>query len=133
MNVRPHDVLAFLGATVLALATATALDALGLGRMQSLAERVELGAIAAALGAVQGALWPWLLAKRKSGRAAAVGALVGGTTAFLLVRSTLPWLDLGTIAAGPPGELPLVVLPLASVIAVGATFRRGADSRLSAS
>jgi len=44
-----------------------------------------------------------------------VGAVVAGAAELVLVRAPLGWLELG---AGPPGALPLVALPLVSVLAV---------------
>lgn len=109
------ELLAFTGALVLSLAVAVGLDPRTPGKMI---------AAATVLGAVQGFLWLRLLVQKTNPRAAFIGAIAGFVVAFLLTRSTLPWIDFGAIDGGVPGELPLVVLPLASLIALGATFRR---------
>lgn len=129
-------------ALVAALAAAAALDVAGLGRFTAPASTVGLVITAAALGAVQSALWPTLLrdgrdaagpgrGRRVHASRAAIGVLVAGAFAFLLGRASFGWFDLGALAAGAPGELPLVVLPLASVLAVAAAWpaRTGAPRK----
>jgi hypothetical protein len=112
--------LSLIGAAVLALACAAALDAMGAGTLAF--GFVGCGA-AAALGAAQAMLWPALLIDwRVTGRRAAAGGVVAGTTAFVLGRAPFGWLDLGALAAGLPGELQLIVLPIASTVAVIAVW-----------
>ena len=107
--------LSLAGAVVVALGCAGALDAMGVTTLPL--GPVGCGA-AAALGASQAVIWPALLvdARVTSGRAT-VGAIVAATAAFTLGHSPFGWLDLGALAAGMPGELQLVVLPLASALA----------------
>jgi len=112
--------LSLAGAVVLALACAAALDAMG-------ATTVAFGVLgccaAAALGAAQAMLWPALLLDRRvTSRRAVVGGVVAGTAAFALGRAPFGWLDLGAVAAGLPGELQLVVLPVVSALAVIAVW-----------
>lgn len=112
--------LSLAGAVVLALACAAALDAVGV-------TTVEFGLLAcgaaAALGAAQAMLWPALLLERRfTSRRALVGGLTAGAAAFALGRAPFGWLDLGAVAAGLPGELELVVLPVVSALAVLAAW-----------
>lgn len=112
--------LSLAGAVVVALTCAVALDALG-------ASTVPFGLLgcccAATLGAAQALAWPALLVDRLvSTRRAVVGGVVAGTGAFALGRAPLGWLDLGAVAAGLVGELPLFVLPIVSALAVIAAW-----------
>lgn len=113
--------LSLVGAAVLALACAAALDALG---VTTVAFGVLGCSAAAALGAAQATLWPALLLDRRrlTSRAALVGGVTAGIAAFVLGRAPFGWLDLGAVAAGLPGELQLVVLPFASTLAVLAAW-----------
>lgn len=108
--------LALMGALVVALAAAALLDALGVGWLRR--DHSVPVVSAALLGGMQALAWGALRGGERHLRHALVGATVGGATGFLLVRAPVAWVDLGAIAAGPPGELPLVVLPLASILAV---------------
>jgi len=103
----------FFLALVAALAAATLLDALGISwlRRETLVPIVS-AAVVGALQAVAWSLRPDLL------RRAAVGGVVAGAAELVLVRAPLGWLELGALGAGPPGALPLVVLPIVSVLAV---------------
>lgn len=124
--------LSLAGAVVLALACAGALDAVGI-------TTVAFGAVgcsaAAALGAAQATLWPaLLLGCRPTSQKAVVGGITAGVAAFALGHAPFGWLDLGAVAAGPPGELALVVLPVVSGLAVLAAWPiavRDSESRQS--
>lgn len=115
-------VLAGLGALVLGLGCAAALDAMGIGSFapHRLASLVGV----ALLGGVEAAAWPALLEHRVDVRRALPGGVVAGLLAFVLARAPFGWLDLGALGAGAPGDLPLLVVPLVSVVAVAATWPR---------
>jgi hypothetical protein len=115
-----------IGAVVVGLLLSSALDdAAGLARLGPSSSRAALGiGVIAATGAVQGAGWPWLLARSRARpvRDASAGALVAGLAAAMAVHASLGWVDLGPFGAGPPGELSLLVAPLAQLLAVLATL-----------
>ncbi len=122
--------LSLAGAVVLALGCAGALDAMG---VTTIAFGVVGCCAAGALGAAQAVLWPALLVDRRvTMLRASVGGIVAATTAFVLGDAPFGWLDLGALAAGLPGELPLVVMPLASVLALVAVWPTTAAAPVSA-
>lgn len=112
--------LSMLGAVVLGLGCAAALDAAGIGSFAPYRLASLLGVML--LGGVEAAAWPALFEHRAHARRALSGAVVAGVVAFVLARAPFGWLDLGALGAGAPGDLPLLVLPLISVLAVTATW-----------
>lgn len=114
--------LSLLGSAVVGLSCAAALDAMGMGSFANHRAWSIVGT--SFLGALQALLWPRLLYVRDRGevlsgqRCAAACGILAGTTAFLLSRAPFGWLDLGGLGAGCPGDLPVIVLPATSVLAV---------------
>jgi hypothetical protein len=119
--------LALLGTFVLGLACAAALDAMGIGSFGP--HRLSSLVGVALLGGVEAAAWPALLEHGVEVRRALPGAVVAGVLAFVLARAPFGWLDLGALGAGAPGDVPLLVVPLVTVVAVAATWPRAAATR----
>lgn len=120
-------VLATVLAAVLGMGWAAVLDALRIGSFAS--HRVTSIFGVAVLGGLEAALLPALFHRRPTMKRALVGALVGALGAFVVSRAPLGWLDLGAIAAGAPGDLPLFVIPLVTTLAVFATWPREETAR----
>jgi hypothetical protein len=113
------------GALVIAFAAVVALELAGIRSFgRDLADLARGVAAALALGALQGALWPWLWNRRdEAARSAGAGALVGGLSAFIVAGATSPWIALGPLGAGSLGEIPIVPLSISQLLAALAVSR----------
>lgn len=94
-------------------------DVFGLARFGPSASGSVAGILAATLG---GAAVGALVARGR--RAVGIGGILGGTVGLLAIGAPFPWIDLGPFGAGPGGELALLVLPCALVIAALGTPSR---------
>jgi hypothetical protein len=74
-------------------------------------------AVVAALGGAFGAAYA-RIREAAVGRSAAIGALTAAHAAFLLLRLSSPWIDLGAFGAGPVTAIALVLLPTAQLTAI---------------